>query len=40
MGDFKKTLDKFKVPAAEQQELINIVGTTKSDFVIASGSKP
>lgn len=32
-ADFKKTLDKFKVPDAEQQELFKIVGTTKADIV-------
>ncbi|OFV85809.1 MAG: hypothetical protein A2V74_11725 [Acidobacteria bacterium RBG_16_70_10] len=31
--DFEATLDKFKVPAAEQQELIAIVATTKPDIV-------
>jgi hemoglobin len=31
--DFKATLDKFKVPQREQQELITIVGTTKNDIV-------
>ncbi len=32
-GEFKKSLDKFKVPAAEQKELFEIVGTTKADIV-------
>lgn len=31
--DFKASLDKFKVPAAEQQELIAIVASTKPDIV-------
>ena len=31
--DFRKTLDKFKVPAREQQELITIVDSTKKDIV-------
>jgi hemoglobin len=31
--DFQKTLDKFKVPATEQRELIAIVGSTKKDIV-------
>jgi hemoglobin len=31
--DFQKTLDKFKVPANEQAELITIVGSTKNDIV-------
>jgi hypothetical protein len=28
-----KTLDKFKVPTKEQEELITIVGSTKKDIV-------
>jgi hemoglobin len=32
-GEFKKSLVKFKVPAAEQKELFDIVGTTKPDIV-------
>jgi hemoglobin len=31
--DFQKTLDTFKVPAKEQQELITIVASTKKDIV-------
>ena len=31
--DFKATLNKFKVPQREQQELITIVGSTRSDIV-------
>jgi hemoglobin len=31
--DFKATLNKFKVPQREQQELIVIVGSTKNDIV-------
>jgi hemoglobin len=31
--EFKKSLDKFKVPAAEQKELFEIVGKTKADIV-------
>jgi len=31
--DFKMTLDQFKVPAAEQKELVNIVASTKPDIV-------
>ncbi len=31
--EFKKSLDKFKVPAAEQKDLFDIVGTTKADIV-------
>lgn len=40
VADFKVTLDKFKVPAAEQQELINIVATTKPDIVVAAAAPP
>ncbi|MEW5915185.1 MAG: group 1 truncated hemoglobin [Gemmatimonadota bacterium] len=32
--EFKKSLDKFKVPAAEQKELFDIVGATKADIVV------
>jgi hemoglobin len=35
VGDFRKTLDKFKVPAAEQSELITIVGSTKAEIVVS-----
>ena len=38
VADFRKTLDKFQVPAKEQEELIAIVGTTKEDIVKASPS--
>ena len=34
-ADFKITLDKFKVPQKEQDELFAIVGTTKADIVMA-----
>ncbi len=33
-AEFKKSLDKFKVPAAEQNALFEIVGKTKSDIVV------
>jgi hemoglobin len=33
-GEFKRSLDKFKVPAAEQKELFEIVGKTKADIVV------
>lgn len=33
-ADFKKVLDKFKVPEAEQRELFAIVETTKKDIVM------
>jgi hemoglobin len=32
-AEFKKSLDKFKVPEAEQKELFEIVGKTKDDIV-------
>ena len=32
-GDLKATLDKFKVPAKEQEELLKIVGSTAPDIV-------
>jgi hemoglobin len=35
MDDFQQTLDKFKVPAAEQTELRAIVQSTYGDIVIA-----
>ena len=34
MDDFQQTLDKFKVPAAEQAELKAIVNSTYGDIVI------
>ena len=34
LDDFQKTLDKFQVPAAEQQELFAIVASTKGDIVM------
>ena len=37
LADFNKTLDKFKVPATEKNELIAIVNSTKSDIVTAGG---
>ena len=36
--DFKATLDKFKVPQREQQELVTIVGSTRSDIVRPSAA--
>jgi hemoglobin len=40
VADFRKTLDKFKVPMKEQEELITIVGSTKKDIVKASPGSP
>jgi hemoglobin len=34
LDDFKQTLDKFKVPQAEQAELVAIVESTKKDIVL------
>ena len=39
VADFRKTLDKFKVPRKEQDELVALVGTTKPDIVMAEGKK-
>jgi hemoglobin len=38
VADFQKTLDKFKVPAKEQAELIAIVASTKKDIVRPAAS--
>jgi len=38
LSDFRATLDKFHVPAAEQNELVAIVNGTKTDIVV--GGKP
>jgi hemoglobin len=35
LDDFKQTLDRFKVPEAEQAELVAIVESTKKDIVLA-----
>jgi hemoglobin len=39
MDDFQQTLDKFKVPAAEQAELRAIVQTTYGDIVVAGAQR-
>jgi hemoglobin len=39
VAEFKVTLDKFSVPANEQQQLIAIVATTKPDIVIGSPAR-
>jgi hemoglobin len=36
--DFRASLDKFKVPAAEQQELVQIVESTKPDIVVGAAA--
>jgi hemoglobin len=33
---FKEVLAKHRVPAQEQQELLDIVGSTKADIVVAN----
>lgn len=38
VAEFRRTLDEFKVPPKEQEELIAIVGSTKQDVVKASAS--
>jgi hemoglobin len=38
LDDFKQTLDKFGVPAAEQAELKAIVDSTRSDIVVVAGA--
>lgn len=38
LDDFQKTLDQFRVPAAEQQELFAIVQSTKQDIVLPPGA--
>ena len=38
LADFTATLNKFKVPQREQQELITIVDSTKNDIVRSSAS--
>jgi hemoglobin len=38
VADFQRTLDKFKVPQKEQQELITIVGSTRRDIVRPSSA--
>lgn len=39
LADFRTTLDKFKVPAAEQGELVAIVESTKPDIVSVSAGR-
>jgi len=36
---FKEVLAKHKVPAAETEELLKIVGSTRADIVVAKGAK-
>jgi hemoglobin len=39
VADFRKTLDKYKVPQKEQAELITIVGSTKKDIVVEANAQ-
>jgi hypothetical protein len=39
VADFKVALNKFGVPATEQQEPITIVATTKPDIVIGAAAR-
>jgi hemoglobin len=36
--DFRASLDKFKVPAGEQAELVGIVESTKPDIVVGAAA--
>jgi len=36
LDDLKRTLDKFKVPGAEQAEIFAIVASTKKDIVLGT----
>jgi hemoglobin len=38
--DFRASLDKLKVPAAEQRELVAIVESTKADIVVGGAATP
>lgn len=38
-SDFKMSLDKFKVPEKEQQEIFDILGSTKKDIVLSGSDK-
>jgi len=40
LDDFQQTLDKFKVPAAEQAELRAIVNSNRADIVVDSAHPP
>jgi hemoglobin len=35
LADFQESLDKFQVPQAEQQELFDIIDSTRKDIVIS-----
>jgi hemoglobin len=38
--DFRASLDRFKVPAAEQAELVAIVESTRADIVVGAAASP
>jgi hemoglobin len=38
--DFRASLDRFKVPAAEQAELVAIVESTRPDIVVGAAASP
>ena len=38
VADFRRTLEKFNVPAVEQSELITIVGSTKPEIVVGAAA--
>jgi hemoglobin len=40
LAEFRMTLDKFAVPAAEQGELVAIVNSTKPDIVVGAKAPP
>jgi hypothetical protein len=40
LADFGTTLVKFKVPAAEQRELVDIVNSTRAEIVAAGKQQP
>lgn len=39
IADFRATLNKFKVPVREQEELIQIVNSTKKDIVVTGKTR-
>ncbi len=40
LADFGKALDKFKIPAREQKELVAIVNSTRSDMFTTIDKRP
>lgn len=39
VADFRRTLAAFKVPQKEQEELLTIVGSTKTDIVVPAAQR-